>query len=425
MTLAVVTASCSVGPVLVLVVGGGIGGFCLAQGLRRSGRSVDVFERDTHPAVRGQGYRVTIKEVGAHALRDCLPADVFELCVATSIRQATTMAFTDEQLKPKFRKNVPRVEPGLSGFGVNRLTLREILLRGLDQSVHFGKTLTGYEQLDSGVRVRFADGTSAEGDLLVGADGTNSAVRGQLVPDAVIDEYDRAIYGRTTMTAQTPDWLPEILTDSFNRVIGPDAAMSVATCRAAGTAPGLTPIADYLSWMLTPTSAPLPDQATAAELVETARRAVEGWHPAIGRIIDESDVDATGLVTISTARPMAAWDAPRVTLLGDAAHTMSPGRGEGANTALRDAEMLRATLVAVGQGVPLPTAKALYEAEMLRYGFEMVARSRDEPFAPRVRSAPAPTVSTAQSSPTRANENGSDVAAAMPPMAPGAARPAP
>jgi 2-polyprenyl-6-methoxyphenol hydroxylase-like FAD-dependent oxidoreductase len=335
------------------------------------------------------------------------------------------MAFTDEQLKPKFRKEVPLVEPGPAGFGVNRLTLREILLRGIGENVHFGKTCTEYEELGGSVRVRFADGTAAEGDLLVGADGTNSAIRRQLVPGAVIDEYDRAIYGRTPMTARTSDWLPEILTDSFNRVIGPDAAMSVATCRAAGTAPGLTPIGDYLSWMLTLTTAPLPDRADPADLRGIARRAVEGWHPAAARIIDESDVDGTALVTMSTARPVQEWDAPRVTLLGDAIHTMSPGRGEGANTALRDAEMLRATLVAVDQGVPLPTAKALYEQEMLRYGFAMVARSRDEPFAPRLRSAPAPTMSTTQSSPTRANENGSDVAWAMPPIAPGAASPAP
>src|SRR6476469_7837167 len=136
-----------------LIVGGGIGGLCLAQGLTRSGLSVQVFERDAHAAVRGQGYRVTLKEVGAYALHDCLPAELFELCVATSIRQATTMAFTDEQLKPKFRKDLPLIEPGLAGFGANRLTLREILLSGLEQSVHFGKTLTGYEQLRDRVRV--------------------------------------------------------------------------------------------------------------------------------------------------------------------------------------------------------------------------------------------------------------------------------
>jgi 2-polyprenyl-6-methoxyphenol hydroxylase-like FAD-dependent oxidoreductase len=316
------------------------------------------------------------------------------------------------------------VEPGLAGFGANRLTLREILLSGLD-NVHFGKTCTGYERLGDRVAAVFDDGTTAEGDLLVGADGTGSAIRRQLVPHAVIDSYDRAIYGRTPMTADTLDWLPEILTDSFNRVTGPDAAMAVATCRAAGTAPGLTPIGDYLSWMLTLTGHPLPAHADPRELLAIARRAVDGWHPAMARIVEESEVDGTALVTMTTARPVERWDEPKVTLLGDAIHTMSPGRGEGANTALRDAEMLRATLVAVAQGVPLGTAKALYEQEMLRYGFEMVARSRDEPFAPRLRSAPAPTMSTAHRAATRPNETDSEVAAATPPIVPGAARPAP
>jgi 2-polyprenyl-6-methoxyphenol hydroxylase-like FAD-dependent oxidoreductase len=409
----------------VLVVGAGIGGLCLAQGLVKSGLSVAVYERDEHAAVRGQGYRVSIKQVGAHALHDCLPAELFDLCVATSIRQATTMAFVDQQLKPKFRKEVPRIGPGLAGFGANRLTLREILLSGLDDIVHFGVICTGYERVGDRVRVRFSDGTSVEGDLLVGADGTNSAVRRQLLPDAVIDEYDRANYGRTPMTAQTRHWLPGILTDSFNRILGPDAAMSVATCRAMGTAPGLTPVADYLSWMVAPTTKPLPAQASAEQLCDIARRAVAGWHPAVVRIVDESDVDGTALVTMTTARPVEPWHEPAVTLLGDAIHTMSPGRGEGANTALRDAEMLRAALVAVSRGVPLEVAKALYEQEMLRYGFEMVARSRDEPFAPRVRSAPAPSASTAQSTATRPNETDSEDTAAIPPIVPGAARPAP
>jgi 2-polyprenyl-6-methoxyphenol hydroxylase-like FAD-dependent oxidoreductase len=410
--------------VRVLVIGGGIGGLCLAQGLRRDGLDVAVYERDRHAAVRGQGYRVTIKEVGAHALHDCLPAELFELCLATSIRQATSMAFIDDQLNPKFRKDVPPLEPGLHGLGANRLTLREILLRGIGGSVHFGKTCTGYRRLGDRVEVRFDDGTGDEGDLLVGADGTNSAVRRQLIPDAVIDTYDRAIYGRTPMTAGTASWLPAILTDSFNRVTGPDAAMSVATCRAAGTAPGLTPMPDYLSWMLTLTAG-LPEHAEPEQLQAIARTAVQSWHPALGRIVDESEVDGTALVTMTTARTVMPWDEPAVTLLGDAAHTMSPGRGEGANTALRDAEMLRATLAAVEQGVPLATAKALYEQEMLRYGFEMVARSRDEPFAPRLRSAPAPNTSTTNSAATMPNETGRDEAAATPPIAPGAARPAP
>jgi 2-polyprenyl-6-methoxyphenol hydroxylase-like FAD-dependent oxidoreductase len=79
-----------------------------------------------------------------------------------------------------------------------------------------------------------------------------------------------------------------------------------------------------------------------------------------------------------------------VTLLGDAIHTMSPGRGERANTALRDAELLRHTLIDVAtKGVPLVRAKAEYEAEMLRYGFEAVANSLHKPIFRRPTEASA------------------------------------
>jgi 2-polyprenyl-6-methoxyphenol hydroxylase-like FAD-dependent oxidoreductase len=68
---------------------------------------------------------------------------------------------------------------------------------------------------------------------------------------------------------------------------------------------------------------------------------------------------------------------------GDAIHSMSPSRGEGANTALRDAHLLRDVLVeAVSGGVALADVTARYEAEMPRYGFEAVANSVERPFVP-------------------------------------------
>jgi 2-polyprenyl-6-methoxyphenol hydroxylase-like FAD-dependent oxidoreductase len=305
------------------------------------------------------------------------------------------MAFTDEQLVPKFAKPVPPVEPGADGFGVNRLTLREILLAGLDDAVHFGRTFAGYESTRDGrVRAVFADGTTADGDLLVGADGTGSAVRRQLVPDAVVDELECAVYGRTPIRPDTLAWLPDVLTESFNRITAPDgSAMAVATCRpheplaaaVARLAPEvrLTEVPDYLAWMVT-----LPDDqlraAAASTLHSAARDIVRGWHPAAGRIIDEAEVPATFAVVITSARPVAPWREPAVTLLGDAIHTMSPGRGEGANVALRDASLLCGLLTSVAAGrLTLAAAKGEYEAELLEYGFAMVERSRHQPFAPR------------------------------------------
>src|SRR6266542_3818854 len=70
-------------PLHVLIVGGGVGGLCLAQGLKKSGISVAVYERDESAQFRSQGYRIGLKEAGAQALRDCLPEDLFNLCLAT------------------------------------------------------------------------------------------------------------------------------------------------------------------------------------------------------------------------------------------------------------------------------------------------------------------------------------------------------
>jgi len=375
--------------VRVVIVGAGIGGLCLAQGLRRAGIRVSVYERDASPTSRPQGYRITLKADGARALRQCLPAELFDLAVATSLRNPTTMAFVDEQLVPKFTKPVPHVEPGVDGFGVNRLTLREILLAGLADVVHFGRSFHEWSPLDGSVR--FADGSTVRCDLLVGADGTNSTVRSQLIPDAVIDGLECSAYGRTPIGPSTLEWLPEVLTDSFNRITGPDGTgMAVATCRsrepvaAAGARQGvtLTDVPPYLAWMVT-----LPDDrlrgASAADVHRAARSVVDGWHPAAGRIIDEADVASTFPVVISSAQPVAPWHDRAVTLLGDAVHTMSPGRGEGANVALRDASLLCGLLSSVAAGrLSLDAAKGQYEAEMLEYGFAAVAASRSHPFGP-------------------------------------------
>jgi 2-polyprenyl-6-methoxyphenol hydroxylase-like FAD-dependent oxidoreductase len=383
-------------PLHVLIVGGGIGGLCLAQGLVKSGIGVAVYERDASARFRRQGYRVSLREHGPRALRDCLPADLFDLCVATSIRPATRMAFLDDQLDEKFAKPTGHADTGPddAAFGVNRLILREILLARLDGVVHFAKFLERYERLAGGrVRAHFATGTSATGDLLVGADGTSSAVRRLLLPAAGVQELDTAIYGMTPLTADTLRWLPGILVGSFTRILGSSGtAMALTTCQAwepvAAAAARIAPdvrlgdVPDYVSWTLSPVDAASVDPE-GAPLHRRARELVAGWHPALRRIVEAADVPATYRFTVGAAVPVAPWPAGNVTLLGDAIHTMTPGRGEGANTALRDAGLLRDALVDVAAGrVPLVDAVARYQAEMLRYGFQAVADSLHRPFGP-------------------------------------------
>jgi 2-polyprenyl-6-methoxyphenol hydroxylase-like FAD-dependent oxidoreductase len=381
-------------PLHVLIIGGGIGGLCLAQGLKKSGISVAVYECDKSAHFRSQGYRISIKEDGSQALRDCLPENLFDLCVATAIKSATRMVFLDHRLNQKFARPIPAL-PSDTFFGVNRLTLREILLADLEGIVHFDKTFERFDQSDDGqVRAYFADSTSVTGDLLVGADGTNFVVRDLIVPDAVIDDLDYAIYGKTPITPAIVEWFPEVLFDSFNRMTAPDGVgMAVATCRKQGSfteatarfAPALylTEMQDYFSWTLSPTDKQFRN-VDGPTLHQLARTMLKEWLPAVRRIVDEADILATFLVSIRSARPVKQWQTTNVTLLGDAIHTMSPGRGEGAKTALRDAQLLRHALIDVAtKGVLLNQAKAHYETEMLRYGFEAVTNSLNKPFAPR------------------------------------------
>lgn len=162
------------------------------------------------------------------------------------------------------------------------------------------------------------------GDVLVGADGTNSTVRAAVVLDARIEDVGESIYGRTPIETGTLESLPPPLVDSFNRVIGPDGtAMSVATCRtweptataAARLAPSarLTEAPGYLSWMV---SVPDPLEAlTPSKLHELARRRVTGWHPCLARILDAAEVQATFAVTLSPAGPVRRWQTGPVTLL--------------------------------------------------------------------------------------------------------------
>jgi 2-polyprenyl-6-methoxyphenol hydroxylase-like FAD-dependent oxidoreductase len=390
-------------PLQVLIIGGGIGGLCLAQGLKKSGIKVSVYERDHSVDSRGQGYRITLKADGSHALRDCLPEHLFHLCVTTAIKSATRMIFLDHQLNQKFAKPLPPL-PDDAFFGVNRLTLREILLAGLEDVVHFGTTFERFEPVDGEkTRAVFTDGTSATGDLLVGADGTNSVVRQIIAPDAELDDIGSFIYGKTPIISTTLAWVPSVLIDSFNRMNGPTGvSLSVVTCRKREAYPAatamfaptlqLTDVPDYLAWML---QAPATHRSSAHEqwrhadapmLHRLAQRLLAQWPLSVRRIIDEATIADTFLVHLRSARPVNPWQARNVTLLGDAIHTMSPGRGEGANTALRDAELLRHVLGEVESlGVSLVQAKARYEAAMLRYGFEAVTNSLEHPFAPAVR----------------------------------------
>src|SRR5919204_2416666 len=83
----------------VIVIGAGLSGLCLAQGLRKAGIDVEVYERDASASTRGQGYRLTIDPLGSRALKACLPERLYDLLVATSGKLGERFTIYDQRMR--------------------------------------------------------------------------------------------------------------------------------------------------------------------------------------------------------------------------------------------------------------------------------------------------------------------------------------
>ena len=370
----------------VLIIGGGIGGLCLAHGLRADGVDVTVFERTIARTDWLQGYRIHIDPNGSTALHDCLAPPAWARFVEAVSTQPTGMTIFTEHLR-RLATFDDRAhtgsDPARQHHGISRIALREALLTGLDGVVRFGAEFTGYElTADGRVLARFTDGSTETGDLLVGADGGNSRVRSQLLPHAGREDIGvTAIVGKYRLTPESRAALPAALTSGTTMVL-PRGPGLLFTAVWLGDAKPLTvpdsgllldPNADYTFWGFNDAAArlPDPDHPDPAFLRDAVLDRIAGWDPGLQYLVKCSDLSTVAGLCIRSATPVRPWRSGPVTLLGDAIHSMTPMAGIGANTALRDAALLRRLL---GER-PLDGAVAAYERQMLRYGFAAVRTS--------------------------------------------------
>ncbi|RAS61099.1 2-polyprenyl-6-methoxyphenol hydroxylase-like FAD-dependent oxidoreductase [Lentzea atacamensis] len=348
----------------IAVIGGGIGGLCLAHGLRKAGVDVAVYERDRSRTDRLQGYRVHINPHGAAALRECLPAANWERFERSAGSGGNGFGFLTEQLKPLLLLD-PEAE---QHYSASRITLRQVLLDGLD--VRFGKRFERYEQGDD-ITLHFEDGTTASCDLLVGADGIRSRVRKQYLPHAGTEEVGvTAIAGKLFLDENA--WVPSELVVRANSIIPTGrAGMFLAAHDGLGVTdhpddPLFDNVRPYLMWAYAAADMTVHD---GLDLQREVLGRISRWSPELQRIVAASPVETISEWRIRSSRAIDRWQPTNVTLLGDAIHAMTPMRGVGANIALRDAQLLARCIAEGGDAI------ARYEQEMYDYGFAAVRDS--------------------------------------------------
>jgi len=363
----------------VLIIGGGIGGLALAQGLRKNSIPFTLFERDPSPSTRAQGYRIRIADIGAKGLHYCLDDELWSLyqrTCAESKGMGVRMNAIDGSTQPMFGPGGgPR---GMRGGGsggppiedprwqgkADRTMLRALLLLGIEENVKFGKTFTKYEVTDSGVTAFFSDGTSESGTLLVGAEGVTSAVRKQLLPHhRYMDTGARMLYGKTPITPELEARFAPAAMKGGITVIQDSSPLTLflepirfPNNAAIESQRRIPKTEDYMYWVLSGSAntVGLSDSEmyslTGKEAADWTMKLTEKWLPSFRGLLELQNPSQCAPLRLISAKPeRPEWKpSARVTLLGDAIHAMMPAGGSGAKCALADAALLLKLIVDEG-----------------------------------------------------------------------------
>ncbi|MEF9479333.1 NAD(P)/FAD-dependent oxidoreductase [Chryseobacterium sp. 1B4] len=371
----------------IAVIGAGLGGLCLAQGLKKNGIPCTVFEKDAAINARSQGYRIRVNEPGRKALEECLPGNLYRLFLATCAASYSGMKVLTTTLE---RSQNPLVESWSDGvkempdLKPNRLTLREILLQGIQDNICFGKELTDWQETESGeVELTFSDSSTYTADLVVAADGVHSGIGKEYCRDRKINTGNITIYGRTFYSEEARHAIAEELQEGTSVIIGDRFSLitDFMSFDFSGKEPAwdlLSPFSDYFYWAFigNPQAFGMVKSDfyshSAEEILNAVHKVTHQWHPQLKALFQHADRSSLSVTPIRSSLPKEPWKSGNITALGDAVHTMSPAGGVGANTAFTDASLLTSYLTGKNS---IPEAVADYEKQMVMYSNQAIEMS--------------------------------------------------
>jgi 2-polyprenyl-6-methoxyphenol hydroxylase-like FAD-dependent oxidoreductase len=311
-----------------LIIGAGIAGPVTAICLKKAGVDAEVFE--AWPYSTGIGGGLQIAPNGMHVLADIGLAD--QMIREGSIAESFDFCSQSGQKLASINRNMEQ-RFGQPAVNMCRATLNEAILAKAtaeDIDVHFEKRLVSIEdRADQPIVAHFADGSSAEGDFLIGADGVHSAVRTHVVPFGP-KPFDTGLIG-------FGGFVPRRLLE--NTGIGQRVETTFGQSGFFGYGFCSPFPEDGAMWWSTQPSHGIEAATFRAMSQDAIRRHLlhfhAGWHDPIPQLLEAAqDIVVTATLDVAT---LPNWSRKRSLLIGDAAHATSPHAGQGASVALEDA----------------------------------------------------------------------------------------
>jgi 2-polyprenyl-6-methoxyphenol hydroxylase-like FAD-dependent oxidoreductase len=335
----------------ILIAGAGIGGLSLACALRKAGLSATVFERAE--VLRPVGAGITVQMNAMAALRSIGLAEAVAEAGAT-VTSAATLRHSGQKLAHMPFEELQR-EFGVPMVTIHRARLQAVLLaQAGEEHVRTDRAVKGFQDDGQKVTVELSDGSTATGDLLVGADGLHSVVRREVLGDAPLRYSGYTSWRGVAKAAALVE--PGHVSETW----GPGARF------------GIVPIGHGEVYWFATVNAPAGGKDEPGRARAHLLERFGGWHAPIAPLLEATSEEHIVRTDINDRPPVARWSKGRVTLLGDAAHPMTPNMGQGGCQAIEDAVVLAGCLA---REPDVSAALATYERRRIERANSFVSRS--------------------------------------------------